>query len=67
MPGPHQPPLQGLVLDWEPRLYRYAYVIYVDDTGRPVQEWIPRQRLRPVPVIERQRPGNPDYFPGWST
>ena len=46
------PPVQGLVIAWARRSYRWsALVVRVDDTGgaeRMVQDWLPVERLRPV-------------------
>ena len=49
------PPVQGLVIAWARRSYRWsALVVHVDDpggaggAGRTVQDWLPVERLRPV-------------------
>ena len=64
--GTHEPPVQALVIAWERRGSEWvAFVIWVSDEGKIIQEWVAADRLGPVPVLERQMPGNPNYFPGW--
>lgn len=47
-------PSRGLILSWDdPRRPRRAFVVYWDDTAlQPVgkYDWMPRERLIPVPV-----------------
>lgn len=65
-PGPHNPPVQALIVGWTRRRGKWlAFVIWVSETGQIIQEWVDVDRLGPVPALERQMPGNPDYFPGW--
>lgn len=62
-PGPHEPPVQAFVIAWRRHSYRWqAYVVWVSDAGQVIQEWVPADQLGPVPVVEHQMPGNPDYF-----
>ena len=61
----HEAPVQALVVAWTRRGGGwFACVVWVDD-GRVIQEWVDAERLGPVPALERQMPGNPNYFPGW--
>ena len=51
-PGLQVPPVQGLVLDWRRRSYRWSALVVsvrVED-GQPVvvQEWVDVERLKPV-------------------
>ncbi len=66
-PGSHDPPVQALVVAWEQRRARVwlAFVIWVSEDERIIQEWVEADRLGPVPALERQMPGNPNYFRGW--
>lgn len=65
-PGAQVPPVQAFVVAWEcSRGKWFAYTVWVSDTGQVIQEWVPAERLGPVPVVERQMPGNPDYFAGF--
>lgn len=65
--GPHSPPVQGFVLDWRQNRRRRweALVLYVPSDSAPVLDWVPIDKLGPVPVMSRQMPGNPDYFAGF--
>ena len=46
------PPVQGLVLAWSRRAYKWsALVVRLDESGqgtRVIQDWLPLERLRPV-------------------
>ena len=46
------PPVQGLVVAWRRRSYKWsALVVRVDESvpdGRLIQEWVPVERIRPV-------------------
>lgn len=46
------PPVQGLVVSWTRRRYRWsAFVVRVETTNsgdRVIQDWVPLERLRPV-------------------
>lgn len=65
-PGVHEPPVQAFIIAWRRHSYRWqAYVIWVADSGQVIQEWVPAERLGPVPVLDPQMPGNPNYFAGF--
>lgn len=50
--NPLHSPVQGLVVAWNRRRYRWsAWVVRVDDSdagGRLILDWVPLERLRPV-------------------
>jgi hypothetical protein len=55
-----------LIVGWTRRRGKWlAFVVWVSEAGQIIQEWVDLDRLGPVPALERQMPGNPDYFPGW--
>lgn len=47
-------PLQGLVIDWRRRAYKWhALVVFLDENYEPpplMQQWIPAEALTPVPA-----------------
>ena len=51
-PGLQVPPVQGLVLDWRRRSYRWSALVVtvLEQDGRQtvVQEWVEAERLLPV-------------------
>lgn len=53
-------PMQGLVLEWRRHSYRWAaLVVFVDENHDPiavVQQWIPAERLTPVPMARHDLP-----------
>ena len=54
--------MQALVIAWEHRGGTWmAFIVWVSDAGQIIQEWVPADRLGPVPALERQMPGNPNY------
>ena len=65
-PGHDEPPVQALVIAWEHRGGAWmAFIVWVSDSGQIIHEWVPADRLGPVPALERQMPGNPNYSRGW--
>lgn len=59
--------MQALIIAWELRgTTWFAFVVWVSDSEQIIHEWVTAERLGPVPIVQRQMPGNPDYFPGWS-
>lgn len=58
--------MQAFVIAWRRQSYRWeGYVVWVSDAGQVIQEWVPANKLGPVPVVEHQMPGNPNYFAGF--
>lgn len=63
-PGVHEAPVQAFIIAWRRHSYRWqAYIIWVSDSGKVIQEWVAVERLGPVPALDRQMPGNPNYSP----